>query len=193
SSFDAWTRYYKQDENSPNALVSYYTKGSLVAAGLDMLIRHQTRGAKSLDDVMRLLWRRYGRRFYRGGSKGVPEDAMAELVREATGVDASSFIERCAHGREDVPLESLFAGQGIALSWKVPSAVPSLGIRTRIMHDEVQIATVYEHGAAHQGGLSAGDTLVAVRSEEHTSELQSRENLVCRLLLEKKKKKKKSK
>src|SRR5690606_10002604 len=30
----------------------------------------------------------------------------------------------------------------------------------------------------------------ALRSEEHTSELQSRENLVCRLLLEKKKKKK---
>src|SRR5207302_9087715 len=33
----------------------------------------------------------------------------------------------------------------------------------------------------------------AARSEEHTSELQSRENLVCRLLLEKKKKKKNNK
>src|SRR5690606_35585316 len=153
---------YKQDENSPNALVSYYTKGSLVAAGLDMLIRHQTRGAKSLDDVMRLLWRRYGRRFYQGGSKGVPEDAMAELVREATGVDASSFIERCAYGREDVPLESLFAGQGIALSWKAPPAAPSPAIRARRMHADVQIAAVYEHGAAHQGGLWAGDPLVAV-------------------------------
>src|SRR6266511_704063 len=32
--------------------------------------------------------------------------------------------------------------------------------------------------------------IIAVRSEEHTSELQSRENLVCRLLLEKKKKEK---
>ncbi len=162
SSFDAWTRYYKQDENSPNALVSYYTKGSLVAAGLDMLIRRETRGARSLDDVMRLMWRRYGRRFYQGQGKGVPEDAMASLVLEATGVDASSFIQRYAHGREDIPLESLLASQGIALSWKASSHIPTLHIRTRVNHEEVQIATVYEGGAGHQGGLSAGDTLVAV-------------------------------
>src|SRR3546814_649368 len=94
SSFDAWTRYYKQDENSPNALVSYYTKGSLVAAGLDMLIRRDTQGAKSLDDVMRLMWVRYGREFYQGRGKGIAEDAMAGLVKEATGVDVSDFIER---------------------------------------------------------------------------------------------------
>src|SRR3546814_7462752 len=53
SSFDAWTRYYKQDENSPNALVSYYTKGALVALGLDLTIRRDSGGAHSLDDVMR--------------------------------------------------------------------------------------------------------------------------------------------
>src|SRR5690606_1728832 len=54
SSFDSWTRYYKQDENSPNALVSYYTKGSLIAMGLDIVIRKESQDAKSLDDVMRL-------------------------------------------------------------------------------------------------------------------------------------------
>src|SRR5688572_31406441 len=41
--------------------------------------------------------------------------------------------------------------------------------------------------------LRAGPTIAADRSEEHTSELQSQSNLVCRLLLEKKKKKKKKK
>src|SRR5690606_22666560 len=55
SSFDTWTRFYKQDENSPNALVSYYTKGALVALGLDLLIRRDSAGTHSLDDVMRLL------------------------------------------------------------------------------------------------------------------------------------------
>ena len=162
SSFDAWTRFYKQDENSPNALVSYYANGSLVAAGLDMLIRRDTQGLKSLDDVMRLMWNRYGKRFYQGTVKGIPEDAMADLVLEATGVDASDFIARHAYGREDVPLESLLANQGISLSWKASSTAPSLDIRTRANHDEVQIATVYEGGAGHRGGLSAGDTLVAV-------------------------------
>src|SRR3712207_7658846 len=47
--------------------------------------------------------------------------------------------------------------------------------------------------AVHEGlqprdrGLQRGDARVEVRSEEHTSELQSRQYLVCRLLLEKKK------
>ncbi|MEJ2921568.1 peptidase M61, partial [Bordetella avium] len=70
SSFDAWTRYYKQDENSANALVSYYTKGSLVALGLDLLIRQDSGGSHSLDDVMRLLWQRYGRGVYSGRGPG---------------------------------------------------------------------------------------------------------------------------
>ena len=52
SSFDAWTRFYKQDANSSNAIVSYYTKGALIALALDLTIRKETEGACSLDDVM---------------------------------------------------------------------------------------------------------------------------------------------
>lgn len=163
SSFDAWTRYYKQDENSPNALVSYYTKGSLVALGLDITLRHATQGEKSLDDVMRLLWDRYGRDFYTGASDtGVAEDAMPALIEEATGVDVSDFIARYAYGREDVPLEQLLPLQGISINWGAPTTTPSLDLRLRTVHGETQIATVYEGGAAHAGGLSAGDTIVAV-------------------------------
>ena len=162
SSFDAWSRYYKQDENSPNALVSYYTKGSLVALGLDITIREQSGGAKSLDDVMRLLWNRYGRDFYQAPPQGVPEDAMPALIAEATGVDTSTFIERHVVGREDVDLASLLARQGILLEWKPASKLPSMGIRTRQSHGETQIATVYEGEAGHKAGLSAGDTLVAI-------------------------------
>ncbi|MGB3289366.1 MAG: PDZ domain-containing protein [Burkholderiaceae bacterium] len=162
SSFDAWTRYYKQDENSPNALVSYYTKGSLVALGLDITIRQASAGKHSLDDVMRLMWERYGRDFYTGAGKGVPEDAMADLIREATGVDAGDFIARHALGREDVPLEQLLPLLGISLSWKPASGTVALDVRLRDSHGETQIATAYEGGAAHRGGLSAGDTLVAI-------------------------------
>src|SRR3546814_5166732 len=88
SSFDAWTRYYKQDENSPNALVSYYTKGALVAIGLALTIRHASAGRHSLADVMRLMWERYGRDFYTGAGNGIPEDAMVSLIHAAdrTGV-----------------------------------------------------------------------------------------------------------
>ncbi|WP_395757305.1 M61 family metallopeptidase [Achromobacter sp. EB05] len=162
SSFDAWTRYYKQDENSPNALVSYYTKGALVALGLDLLIRQESAGAHSLDDVMRLLWQRYGRDFYRGKAQGLAEDGLPALIKEATGVDARRFIARHAYGTADVPLAELLAAQGVKLQWKASVNIPSLDVRTRKQGDSLMLATVLEGGAGHKGGLSAGDVLVAI-------------------------------
>ncbi|NLC37335.1 MAG: M61 family metallopeptidase [Alcaligenaceae bacterium] len=162
SSFDTWTRFYKQDENSPNALVSYYTKGSLVAAGLDLAIRQATGEARSLDDVMRLMWERYGRDFYRGQPGGLDESAMPGLIQEATGFDASDFLSRYAYGREDVPLSDLLAQQGITMSWKTAKDDLGLGVRLRSANGQCSIATVHEGGAAHQAGLSANDALVAV-------------------------------
>jgi predicted metalloprotease with PDZ domain len=162
SSFDAWTRYYKQDENSPNALVSYYTKGALVALGLDLMIRRDSAGAHSLDDVMRLLWERYGRDFYQGKPQGLPEDGLPALILEATGVDTRRFIARHAYGTADVPLAELLATQGITVNWKTAANIPSMDVRTRKQGDTLTLATVLEGGAGHQAGLSAGDVLVAV-------------------------------
>ncbi|HYG44886.1 MAG TPA: PDZ domain-containing protein, partial [Bordetella sp.] len=162
SSFDAWTRYYKQDENSPNALVSYYTKGALVALGLDLTIRRDSGGTHALDDVMRLLWQRYGRDFYRGKAQGLPEDALPALVREATGVDVRRFVARHAYGTADVPLAELLAPHGVGLQWKATVNIPSLDARTRKQGESLALATVLEGGAAHKAGLSAGDVLVAV-------------------------------
>ncbi len=162
SSFDAWTRYYKQDENSPNALVSYYTKGALVALGLDLMIRRDSAGAHSLDDVMRLLWERYGRDFYQGKPQGLPEDGLPALILEATGVDTRRFIARHAYGTADVPLAELLATQGITVNWKTAANIPSMDVRTRKQGDALMLSTVLEGGAAHHGGLSAGDVLVAV-------------------------------
>jgi len=160
SSFDAWTRFYKQDENAPNALVSYYAKGALAALGLDLWIRTQTRGRKSLDDVMRLLWRRYGRDFYRGRAHGIAEDVMPGLIFEATGVRVNAFLNRYVSGCEDVPLQDLFAPHGIRLTWQAADA-PTLHVRVSAATGGVQLATVYEGGAAHAAGLSAGDVLIA--------------------------------
>lgn len=162
SSFDAWTRYYKMDENSPNAIVSYYGKGSLIALGLDLTIRQRSQGRHSLDDVMRLLWQRYGRNFYRGKPEGLPEDVMPAIIRQATGVDVRRFITRHVTGHADVPLAALLAEDGIDLRWRALVNIPTIQARTRVQQGSVSLATVYEHGAAHKAGLSAGDVLVAI-------------------------------
>lgn len=162
SSFDAWTRYYKQDENSTNALISYYTKGAIIALGLDLTIRAATQGQRSLDDVMRLLWERYGREFYCGAGHGLAENVFPELVREATGVDVSDQVTHWVYGTEDLPLQALLATQNVLLTLKPANTRPSLDARVRQQGDQLVLAAVLEHGVAHQAGLSALDTLVAI-------------------------------
>ncbi len=163
SSFDTWTRFYKQDENSPNALVSYYSKGALAALGLDLSIRAQSKQEKSLDDVMLAMWNQYGKDFYtRPAPQGVAEHAMQEIIYQATGFDASDYLSRYVYGTEDVPLQALFAAQGVELSWSSSQKTPSLDVRLRQQGTQCELATVYEHGAAHRAGLSAGDILVAI-------------------------------
>lgn len=163
SSFDTWTRFYKQDENSPNALVSYYSKGALAALGLDLSIRAYSKQQKSLDDVMLALWRDYGQDFYtRLEPLGVQEDAMHAIILQSTGYDASDFLQRYVFGTEDVPLAALLATQGIDLTWQSSQKTPSLDCRVRQQGLQCELATVYENGAAHSGGLSAGDILVAI-------------------------------
>ena len=163
SSFDAWTKYYRQDENSPNAIVSYYQKGSLVALWFDLLIRARTRGKRSLDDVMRALWRRYGRDFYQAGhGVGVSDADVEALFDEATGLSLKSVFDHAVRGTKDLPLAEAFPAFAIQLQDRPRKGVPSLGVRTRKEGADCKLASVYEGGAAHRAGLSAGDALVAL-------------------------------
>jgi predicted metalloprotease with PDZ domain len=164
SSFDAWVKYYRQDENAPNAIVSYYTKGSLVGLALDLTIREQTNGRKSLDDVMRTLWQRYGRDFYEGKARGagIGEDEVEQLFDEVTGLKLKRFFDRYVRGTEDLPFDKLFASFGVKMADERKDAKLSLGARTSKDGNDCKLANVYEGGPAHKAGLSAGDILVAL-------------------------------
>ncbi|MFT4171809.1 MAG: peptidase M61 [Rhodocyclaceae bacterium] len=157
SSFEAWTKYYRQDENSPNAIVSYYTKGSLVAAGLDLSIRQATRGRKSLDDVMRLLWRDYAL-----AGRGVAEGEMPAIIAAATGVDLKRQIAAWAEGTHDVPLEALLAPFGVTLTRKRGGLASGLGIKTKTENGALKLASVLDGGSLQRAGASAGDEWVAL-------------------------------
>ncbi|HWT72643.1 MAG TPA: M61 family metallopeptidase [Oxalicibacterium sp.] len=164
SSFDAWTKYYRQDENSPNAVVSYYAKGSLVALALDLEIRAATKGRKSLDDVMRALWQQYGRDFYMDGEsgRGVTDAEVDALFDRVTGLRLKRLLDRWVRGTEDLPLAKLLAPFGIAYADAGRKNKPGLGMRTVRDNADCKVANVYENGAAHRAGVSAGDVLVAI-------------------------------
>jgi predicted metalloprotease with PDZ domain len=156
SSFDAWSKFYKPDENTPNAVVSYYAKGALAALALDLTLRHKTRGRTSLDEVMRALWRRFGQT-----GIGVGDDDLRRIAEESSGLDLGGFFTRAIHGTRDIPLARLLAPFGIRLAWD-KAKTPALGFKTANEGNEIRLATVYDGGPAQQAGLSSGDALVAI-------------------------------
>ena len=162
ASFNAWVKYYRQDENSPNVLCNYYTQGSLIALNLDLTIRLKTAHACGLDDVMRLLWQRFGRDFYTSSFKGVTLDDVYAAFKDATSLNLKSHIIKLTESAADVPLSALFKRMGIVQVLNPTSPLPSLGIRHTSVGNEVQIATAYTGEAAHRASLSGGDVLVAI-------------------------------
>jgi predicted metalloprotease with PDZ domain len=175
SSWDAWIKYYRQDENSPNAIVSYYGKGALVALCLDLHIRGRTAGRRSLDDVMRALWRRYGR-----SGVGVPEDGVERIAEEASGLKLRPLFDRWLRGTSDLPLAELLGIVGVELELRAAedgadrggkpasksaaalAARVALGARTAGENGEVKLTHVLDGGAARSAGLAAGDVIVAM-------------------------------
>ena len=156
SSFDAWSKFYRPDENTPNVVVSYYAKGALVALALDLTLRSKTANRVSLDDVMRELWRHHGQT-----GIGVGEDDLRCIGERLSGVDLRRFFADFVHGTRELPLKSLLAEQGIRLDWEA-AKTPSLGIKTATEGDSIPLATVFDDGAAQAAGLASGDVLIAL-------------------------------
>ena len=166
SSFDAWIKFYRPDENSPNAVVSYYAKGALVALALDLTLRGN--GGTSLDAVMRALWNRYGQT-----GIGVGEDDIAWLVSELCGRDMQPFFERYVTGTEDPPVDALLDAVGIELHLRATSGPDDRGgtpastasrpcwLGARFSHD-LHLQHVFAGGPAERAGLSPDDALIAL-------------------------------
>ncbi len=160
SSFEAWTKYYRQDTNSPNLTVSYYTKGALVALCLDLSLRQH--GVKnhnvSLDDVMRGLWARC----CTGKNKGPMTEAdVLAVLKELTGRSWAAEFKAWVHGTRDLPLEKLLAHHGVSVQHDPAPLAQRLGLRVAEDHS-VHIKTVLSGSAAHKAGFAPGDEWLGV-------------------------------
>jgi predicted metalloprotease with PDZ domain len=154
ASFDAWVKYYRGDENTPNATISYYTKGSLVALALDLTLRDE--GSGSLDDVMRLLWERSA-----GGP--ISEADIAAALAQVGGRSFDKELQAWVHGTEDLPWNALLGKAGVAWKQQLPSVAQRLGLRTsESALTGIKVSNVLRGGAAEAAGVSVGDELIAV-------------------------------
>jgi len=164
SSFDAWIKYYRQDENAPNSIVSYYQKGALVAAALDLSIRKATAGRRSLDDVMRLFWRQYKQQSVRGGYGGIADDAVAPAILEATGIDLARVLRTWTRETADPDFAELLAPFGVHVERGPALDSPHfalLGCRVAAT-PEARVQQVFDDSPAQAAGLAAGDQIVAL-------------------------------
>jgi len=155
ASFDAWVKYYRQDENTPNATVSYYTKGALVALCLDLALRRD--GRTQLDEVMRALWQRCD-----GGP--MAEADLLAVLQQLSGRDWAGEIAQWVHGTEELPLAELLGVHGITLQAEPAQTAQRLGLRVA-ENGGIQVKTVLHGGAAEAAGFMAGDEWLALEAQ----------------------------
>ena len=161
SSFDAWVKFYRQDENSNNAGTSYYNKGCLVALCLDMGLR--LRGS-SLDALMRKL--------YENAQNGIQvnERTIVDLCNELTGDDWIEQINHLINTTDELPLDQLLPEFGLNYTLKNDKSLP-LGLQLVDKPEGVLIQSARRDGVAVQAGLSANDVIVAIDGIKATVKL----------------------
>ncbi|WP_028605947.1 M61 family metallopeptidase [Ottowia thiooxydans] len=153
ASFDAWTKYYRPDENTPNSTISYYTKGALVALCFDLTLRSE--GRTTLDDVMRALWQRC-----QGGP--MAESDFVAVLSELGGRSFEREVGHWVHGTSELPLKQLLQAQGVRLLDEPSQLAQVLGLRVSETDGNIVVKVVLAGGAAASAGLAAGDEWIGV-------------------------------
>ena len=152
SSFDAWIKFYRQDENSNNAGTSYYNKGCLVALCLDLGLR--LRGS-SLDALMR--------RLYENTQNGIQvnERTIVELCNELTGDNWIEQVNHLINTTDELPLDQLFPEFGLSYTLKNEKTLP-FGLKITEKPEGVLVQQANREGVGAKAGLSANDVIIAI-------------------------------
>lgn len=161
SSFDTWIKLYRPNPDTPNTQTNYYLKGRLVAWKLDLHLRARSGGERSLDDVMRHLWREVYRR-----GQGVPEEGAAALIEQATGIDVRAFLEQHVERAGVLEYDEELATVGLRMRRKpAPEGEPTkawIGATLQPEEGGTRLTVVTHRSPAHRGGLLADDLVIAL-------------------------------
>lgn len=184
SSFDAWTKFYKQDASATNNIVSYYTKGGIIALGLDLLLRKRSNNQISLDNLMQLLWKHYGI-----DECGTPDNVIQSLCETHFGIDVSDYLDRVVYATDDVELASLVSDMGVNYKTRtrvsaddkggfsqLPSIKNQLGATLKPATFGLTVIQVFEGLAAMKAGILLNDVIIAL--EGHIVNAQKLQRLL---------------
>jgi predicted metalloprotease with PDZ domain len=165
----AWTKFYRRDENTPNAGTDYYAQGALAAFALDLRLRSVAPDSDGLDVVLRDLWSRHGVDAD-GRPRGYSEQDVLDALARAGGDEVAALAERLT----TIPaVPDLSPDLGVIALTEVPDPaddVPRLGVLVQTEGGRIRLRSVLRDGAAWHAGVSGGDELVAIDGETLTPE-----------------------
>lgn len=166
SSFDAWIKLYRPDANSANSQMSYYLKGEMVSLLLDLLIRERHGNQRSLDDVMRQMWERFGK-----PEIGFTPAELQQVIESIADVDLSNFFTRYLHSTDELPFDEYLNPFGLRLQAdSIEDGVPSIGCMVKTENGREAVKFVEAGSPAQKAGMDAGDELLAINGIRVTSD-----------------------
>jgi predicted metalloprotease with PDZ domain len=157
SSYDAWIKLYRRDAYSDNNQISYYLKGQLVSLLLDLLIRAKYNNKRSLDDVMRIMWQRFGQ-----DEIGFSEAQLRAVIAEVAEEDLNDFFTRYIETTEELPFDDYLNSFGLHLKTVDDADLPYLGIKVQSENNQEVIGFVAAESPAAIAGIDARDQLLAI-------------------------------
>ncbi|TVT42651.1 M61 family metallopeptidase [Hymenobacter setariae] len=166
SSFDAWIRGYRPDENSKNSEISYYDKGELVGMVLDLMIVQATNGQKHIDDVFRLLYDKY----YKGLKRGFTDQEYQDAVAEVAGRRYDDFFQNCVYGTRTLDYATALGYVGLGITSAPASPNGSLGATIASRGGRFVVTFVKRDGVAWNGGLNVNDEILQLNGAAPTED-----------------------
>jgi predicted metalloprotease with PDZ domain len=170
SSFDAWVKFWKNSPNAFNSEVDYYDKGSDVSLLLDLDIRHRSENRASLDDAMRIMYKRFPL-----SGTGYTNADLQKIIEELTNSGFAQFFEDYIYGTKEIDFKNYLAYAGLEVIEKTKTDKPEMGIMTAMSGDKTVVRRVSAGSAAHAAGLDRDDEILALNgSRVRHSDLESR-------------------
>ncbi len=167
SSFDAWIKLYRRDANSNNSQISYYLKGEMVSLLLDLLIRAKHGNRRSLDDVLRILWQKFGQSGLDennvGQEVGFTPEQLEETIASVAETDLSEFFSRYLHTTAELPFDEYLQPFGLQIQPEsLEHLSPYLGLAAKSENGKEIVKFVESGSPAAQGGIDPEDELLAI-------------------------------
>ncbi len=159
ASFDAWIKYYRRNENSDNSQISYYTKGMILGALLDLSIINATNGKITLDNILNQLYHQ----FYKKKGKGIVSEDLKIALEKESQSNFSGFFNDYVYGTKDLDNEKYLNYAGINLvDLNASENTKSIGIKYRKETGGLIVSYVLKNGSAYENGIYVGDELIAI-------------------------------